>query len=253
MATIVAIHSYSGGTGRSTLAANLANLLACQGKRVGVLDASLQSPGMSISYGLSYDQISYTFNDYLRGRCKAKDIAYDIHNILQDELQGDGKVYIFPASTRSEDIASVLTEGYDVDLLQESFYALDDALDLDILFVDVQSGVNEEIMNIISILDHLLLLFCPDPQDLMGTAMMVDLAKNLEVLNILLVANKVLPEEDIDALQQEVKTICHSSIAHILPFSLDMMRTGNESSFCLENPNHPLTLAFQQVAAYFNE
>lgn len=247
MTIIVAIHSYSGGTGRSTLAANLASLLALKDKRVGVLDASLQSPGMSVSYGLGYDQINYTFNDYLRDRCTAKDTAYDLSHILENEA-GTGKIYVIPASIKTEEVAAILTEGYDMDLLAESFNALDRALDLDFLLIDVQAGINEEIMNAIPALDHLILLFCPDPQDYIGTAMMVDLSQNLQVQNTILVANKVLPEEDIGLLKQEIQNTCHQPVTSILPFSMDMMRTGNESSFCLHHRDHPLTIGFQQVA-----
>lgn len=248
MVSIVAIHSYSGGTGRTTLATNLASILALQGKRIGVLDASLQAPGMMIAYELERHQIFYTFNDYLRGNCQAKDIAYEINTISASSDIGIGKVYVIPASIRSEEIASILTEGYDVDLFKESFYALDKALDLDFLLIDVQAGVNEEILNIIVTLDHLILLLCTNPQDYVGTQILADLAKDLEVLEITLVVNKVLPEEDIDVLKKDIEFQSQYPVKHVLPFSLDMARTGNKSFFAMKNPNDPLTLSLQRVA-----
>lgn len=41
---IVSVHSYRGGTGKSNTTANLAALLAAEGRRVGVIDTDLQSP-----------------------------------------------------------------------------------------------------------------------------------------------------------------------------------------------------------------
>ena len=37
---------------------------------------------------------------------------------------------------KSEDIATILSEGYDVELLQQGFYEVGDTLELDYLFVD---------------------------------------------------------------------------------------------------------------------
>lgn len=249
MATVIAIHSYSGGTGRSTLAANLASLLALAGNRVGVLDVSLQSPGMSISYGLDYDRIDYTFNDYLRDRCEVSAIAY---KVFTKQVES-GAIFVIPASTKSEDIAAVLTEGYDLDLLQESVYTLDCALNLDFILLDVQAGINEEIMNVIPFVDYLMLVLCPDPQDYLGTGMIIDLANNLGAPKMILVINKVLPEDDLVAIEQAVEANCHDQESHILPFSMTMMRIGNESTFCFDYPDHPLTQAFQKIASEISE
>jgi len=249
MATVIAIHSYSGGTGRSTLAANLASLFALAGNRVGVLDVSLQSPGMSISYGLEYDQIDYTFNDYLRGRCEVSAIAY---KVLTEKVES-GALFVIPASIKSEDIAAVLTEGYDLDLLQDSVHTLADALNLDFVLLDVQAGINEEILNVIPFVDYLMLILCPDPQDYLGTGIMVDLAQNLGVQKMILVINKVLPEDDLTAIAQAVAVNCPDQRSHILPFSMTMMRIGNESTFSFDYPEHPLTEALQNIVSQMSE
>jgi septum site-determining protein MinD len=46
MATIVSVHSFRGGTGKSNTTANISGVLASQGKRVGVIDGDIQSPGI---------------------------------------------------------------------------------------------------------------------------------------------------------------------------------------------------------------
>ncbi len=44
MATIVSLHSFRGGTGKSNTAANVATLSTADGRRVGVIDTDIQSP-----------------------------------------------------------------------------------------------------------------------------------------------------------------------------------------------------------------
>ncbi len=48
---LIAVHSFRGGNGKSSLTANLAALLAAAGQRVGVIDADLQSPGLHLLLG----------------------------------------------------------------------------------------------------------------------------------------------------------------------------------------------------------
>ena len=68
MAPILSIHSFRGGTGKSNLAANVATLLAAEGRRIGVVDADIQSPGIHVLFGMSQDAMRRSLNDYLWGR-----------------------------------------------------------------------------------------------------------------------------------------------------------------------------------------
>ena len=76
MPAIVSIHSYRGGTGKSNVTANLAVSVALTGKRVGIVDTDIQSPGVHILFGLDDKQITRTLNDYLYGQCKVEDTAF---------------------------------------------------------------------------------------------------------------------------------------------------------------------------------
>jgi Mrp family chromosome partitioning ATPase len=89
-AQIVAVQSFRGGTGKSTLISNLAVLMAQQGKRVGIIDTDLQSPGMQMLLGLEQKPIvgeasrneNLTLNDYLWHRCALNEAAYDLSDLL---------------------------------------------------------------------------------------------------------------------------------------------------------------------------
>src|SRR4051812_3184556 len=46
VATVISVHSFRGGTGKSNTTANLAAIYAREGRRVGVIDTDIQSPGI---------------------------------------------------------------------------------------------------------------------------------------------------------------------------------------------------------------
>jgi MinD-like ATPase involved in chromosome partitioning or flagellar assembly len=69
MAKIISIHSFRGGTGKSNSTANIASLLASDGLRVGIVDTDIQSPGIHVLFGMNEDDMQYSLNDYLWGKC----------------------------------------------------------------------------------------------------------------------------------------------------------------------------------------
>lgn len=73
MATIVSIHSFRGGTGKSNIAANLSTLLAAEGRRVGVIDTDIQSPGIHVLFGL--DEARMTQGKIIKTYCPNNTLA----------------------------------------------------------------------------------------------------------------------------------------------------------------------------------
>ncbi len=247
MTQIVSIHSYRGGTGKSNLSANLAATAALRGKRVGVIDTDIQSPGLHVLFGLNNESIlKGTLNDYLWGRCNIEQVAYDVTHLIHNG-GGKGHLYIVPSSMSGEKIAAVLREGYDVELLQDGLYDLADSLALDYIFVDTHPGLNEETLLSIGVSDTLVLILRSDQQDFLGTAVVLEIARNLSVPEILLVVNKALVESDLAALRRSVEDNYQQPVAGILPLSTEMMRLGSEGLFCLRYQNHALTAELHKI------
>src|SRR5271165_4124904 len=117
MGKIVSVHSFRGGTGKSNLTANLSTILAARGKRVGIVDTDIQSPGIHVIFNLDEGQITRALNDYLWGQCAIEDTAYNI-TLATVAAQG-GVIFLIPASMKAGEIARVLREGYDVDILAD--------------------------------------------------------------------------------------------------------------------------------------
>jgi len=244
MGKLVVVHSFRGGTGKSNITANLAALLASQGNRVGIVDTDIQSPGIHALFSLAPDHFKFALNDYLWKRCRIEEAAYDVSDILRGHRpEASGRIFLIPASMQTGEITRILQEGYDVGLLNNGFQQFMETLELDYLLIDTHPGVNEETLLSAAISDVLVIILRPDRQDYQGTAIMVELAKQLEVPRMLLLINKAVNQKDFAALQQRVESIYGVGVAGVIPLSEELAVLGSTDLFCLLHPDHPMTLA----------
>ena len=245
MPKIISIHSYRGGTGKSNLAANLATVVALQSKRVAVIDTDIQSPGIHNIFDLDEDKISRTLNDYLWSRSLIEDNVYNVSEAAG--VKDRGNLFLIPSSINPDEIARILSEGYNVSLLNEGIRQLVDNLKLDYLFIDTHPGLSKETFLSIVMSNILILLLRPDRQDFQGTAVTVDLARQLMVPKMMLVINKVVSSIDFADLKKQVEKTYLTPVAGIFPVSEEMMRLGSNGIFCQEYPEHPWTDILMQV------
>jgi MinD-like ATPase involved in chromosome partitioning or flagellar assembly len=244
---IISIHSFRGGTGKSNTSANLAALLANRGLRVGVVDTDIQSPGIHVLFGLSEEELKPTLNDYLWGRCSIRAAAHDVSNRLGAGVTG--KMFLIPSSMDAAEISRVLQEHYDVGLLNDGFNDIIRELNLDLLVVDTHPGMNEETLLSISISDVLIIILRPDQQDYQGTAVTVDVARELGVPLMVLVVNKVPAAFDSDSVRARVTEAYQTEVAAVVPHSEEVMALASQGIFALRFPNNPVVEELQKLAA----
>jgi MinD-like ATPase involved in chromosome partitioning or flagellar assembly len=245
MSQIISVHSFRGGTGKSNTTANVASLLAAEGKRVGVMDTDIQSPGVHVLFGLKEDEMVHTLNDYLWGKCSIKDVAYDMTGRLGQPIKG--KLYLFPCSVKAGDIARILREGYDVGLLNDGGQRAIADLKLDVLMIDTHPGLNEETLLSISISDSLAIIMRPDAQDYQGTAVTVEVARKLEVPRMVVVVNKLPPIFPAEEVRARVEQLYQCEVAGVVPHSDDLMNLASEGVFSMRNPDHKVTAIYKQI------
>ena len=240
MAKILSVHSYRGGTGKSNITANIAAQLAARGQRVAIVDTDIQSPGIHVLFNVDQDSIGLTLNDYLWGRCRIEQAAVDVSRSVQDSdgnsLIGDGKIYLVPSSVKAGEIARILQESYDINLLNDGFRDLISQLQLDFLLVDTHPGLNEETLLSIAISDILILVLRPDHQDYQGTAVTLEVARRLNVPDLFLVVNKALPSFDFNELRTSVNSAYQATVEGVLPLSEDLMQLGSGGIYSLLSP-----------------
>ncbi len=250
MPKIISTHSFRGGTGKSNTTANLAVLTAKLGYRVGIIDTDIQSPGIHVLFRMDESRLSNSLNDYLWGKCQIEEAAYDVTDRAICDVQEGAdspRVFLIPSSLRTGEIARILREGYDVALLNDGLHDLLKRLRLDYLFIDTHPGVNEETLLSIAISDILLLIVRPDQQDLQGTAVAVELARKLDVPQMLIIINKVPAGTDLALLKMQIEGLYKTEVAAVLPLSLEMARNASGDIFCNRYPAHELTQGLQAV------
>ena len=248
MSKIICIHSYRGGTGKSNTTANLAALIACEGNRVGVIDTDLPSPGIHILFGLANKQGEPTLNDFLWGKRKITECAYDVSYVLEGQGTPKSKIYLVPSSVKINDISRILREGFDAELLFEGYQQLIKHLKLDYLFIDTHPGLNEETLLSLTASQIVLFILRPDQQDFQGTAVTVDVARRLKVPNLYLIVNKALPEYDFEQIRQKVQSTYNAPVLGILPDSIDMLRLASQGIFAIKYNKHPISQILQKMA-----
>ena len=244
MSKIISIHSYRGGTGKSNTTANLAATLATQGKRVGVVDTDIQSPGIHVIFGLD-SQPEYSLNHYLNGECAIEETAVDMTPGLGVNISG--RIYLTPSSTKASDIARFL-KGYDVGILVDGYEQLINALDLDVLLIDTHPGLNNETLMSVSVSDVLVIILRPDHQDYQGTAVVVNISRRLSVENMTLVVNKIPQSIPLDELKERVTKQYELPVGALLPHSDEMMALGSQGVFVLHYPDHYIAQQIKQLA-----
>ena len=251
MAQIVSVHSFRGGTGKSNLVANLATTIMLQGKRVGIIDTDIQSPGIHILFSLDSERINFTLNDYLWEKCHIKDAAYDVTDILKYQARSinykQGSIFLIPSSIKVGEISRILREGYDILRLTEGIQDIITCLNLDYLLIDTHPGLNEETLISIGISDTLVIILRPDSQDFQGTAVTVDVARKLGVAKMLLLVNKALPTFDFTDLQQQIEKNYNAQVVGVLPLSEEMAQLGSRGVFCLNHPEHSISQVIRGV------
>lgn len=246
MTTIVAIHSFRRGTGKSTAAANLAVLLADAGRRVGLIDASLQSPSLPLFFGLNDLGRRPTLNDYLAGRCELGMAVIDVTDRI-DPPPG-GLVALVPASGEADRILEALRGSYRAESLGEGLSQLADDLSLDVLVIDTPAGLSEETLLTIAAADTLLLLLRPDHQDYHGTGVLIDLARRLGAPRLQLLVNEVPPGFDLAEVAQRVAAGFGEPVAAAVHHSEELQLIGSGGLLARRAPGSPWIRALARTA-----
>lgn len=246
MASIVSVHSFRGGTGKSNLTANLAALLAVAGKRVAVIDTDIQSPGIHVLFGLSGDEITASLNDFVWHGLPIEEAAIDV--TTSSGANGPGRMFLIPSSIKPGEITRVLREGYDAQHLTQGLRRLVDELRLDLLLIDTHPGLNEETLLSLVISNTLVIVMRPDHQDYEGTGITVKIAHGLQVPRMLLVVNSTPPGLDPAAVMARVEEAYGCEVVAVLPHSEEMMSLASGGIFASRYPDHPLTELFRGIA-----
>ena len=246
MSKIISFSAFSRGTGKSTLLANMTVLLATRGRRVGVVDLDESAPTMHLLFGLRSQEMTFTLSDYLAGHCPIVETAYEVTHPLRK--RGSGRIFLVPLSIEPGQVPMALRVGLDLEMLSNGLQELMKMLALDLLLIDGSSGLNELSLTALAMSDVAVLVLRLDKRDYQGTAVMVDMARKLEVPRLALVVNMVLPGFDLEAVSSKVTETYGCEVIAVLPHFEDFAAVSDSGLFVLQNPGRVETAALRQVA-----
>ncbi|MEU9376857.1 P-loop NTPase [Streptomyces sp. NPDC048255] len=239
MTRTIVVHSHRGGTGKSSVLANLALLIAAEGRRVGVVDTDIQSPTLDLLFRLGPGA---SLADYLLGRCEIEAAA---QRVGDGSLLGGG-LYVVPARTGTAALREIMTSGYDVGLLPEGFDRLAEHFALDVLLLDTHAGLNNESVTAMASADVLMIMARADRIDLSGVEETIALAGRLPCRRTLVLS--MAPEGlDRDEARRRTEEVYGAPLAGILPYSPEMAALYGERIFAEAHPDHPMVGEFRTI------
>jgi len=257
MVSIITFQSAREGTGKSTIIANVATLLAATGRRIGVIDADLSTGNLHYLFGLRTTAISHTFNDYLLGMCSALHVACDVTprlQLLQAHMpvsSESGKVFLLPASSNPRDFRRFLRQDYSIELITDGLLELAQQLDLDVLLIDTQSGLKDELLLTLlsmAISDTLTIILRLDHGDYQGTGVLLDVGQTLGIPKVQLVLNQTASMIDPAHARTQVEQTYHCPVLAVFPHAEELAILGSADLFVCCYPAHPLTEHFRSMA-----
>ncbi|MBW8737209.1 MAG: ParA family protein [Streptomyces turgidiscabies] len=154
---VIAFHSFKGGVGRTVHAVALADQLARQGRRVLLIDADLEAPGITWMHQAQGGTSDISYEDVLAllhgtdggGTASVTEIVRDYLAGQFVVGTGPGRLAILPATRRSRlgppriEPVDLLTHDRSAYFLTESLAEVASAAELDTVIIDLRAGASE--------------------------------------------------------------------------------------------------------------
>jgi chromosome partitioning protein len=172
----IAFHSYKGGTGKTTLAANFAALLAKKGYKVFLLDFDVYAPSLQ-----SYFEIDPKkwINDFLFEKAELEEVLMDLTPLIEggeDSGKSTGGLWVGFSNAKKEEIFKL--EGLSSRLnVFRRFIRLRELLscqyEADYIIIDTSPGIRYWSINALAVADTLFLTLKMGDLDIAGTRKVV--------------------------------------------------------------------------------
>ena len=246
MTKCIALHSYKGGTGKSTISSNLSASLAKKGLTAVLLDVDVYAPSLQDYFQW---QPKKSINDYLFENANIDEVIHDLSPVLNKFSSNDGE--------QSDSSKGKL-------LVAFSSTSKDEIYNADFVIIDTSPGIRYWSINSLAIADTILLSLKLDGIDLKGTRLLAreiyDSLTKLGTKSYLLLnraAGYCLPPnlagEQTSATQEMFNNTVDNQSAVIsklnadigmdtilsIPCYCDIQFDSNEFLTALRYPNHP--------------
>lgn len=279
----IALHSYKGGTGKSTIASNISALLTLRGNNVLLIDMDVYAPTLQTYFDKDPEK---WINDFLFNASDFDQVIYNVDSVFDQFISSQfgnstkrGKFYVSFSNSSKNEITkldnALRDEVSKIELLRNFIKIKEMASkkDIDYIILDTSTGIRYWSINSLAIADVIFLSLKMDGIDVECTGRMVteiyDVFTNLGTKSFLLLnriagfchappndavkfqtdynnLNKLFYEqsERITRLRKELDMEIISSI----PCYCDIQFDSREFLTVLKNPTHEFSLEMNKLA-----
>jgi septum site-determining protein MinD len=247
---VIVVHSYKGGTGKTSLSVNLAATFVKQGKKVALLDLDVRAP--SIVTILKCEKAKKWLNDYLNGTCKIDEVLIDV----SDRIPNTGKFYVGPANPSTEAMEDMTEKDnkWESQALERLFVLKRTLLieqKFDYIIFDTSPGLQYSSMNAIVVANFVVVTTTSDCSDVNGTKRMIAHCYGRFENKTGLVLNKVpnSPNSNTEEMAKKVKEDYKVPLIGVLPCFCAVKDASGKRIFPQDEPDHAFTKEIAEIAA----
>jgi septum site-determining protein MinD len=211
------------------------------------MDMDLEGPGLHVIFGLDPYELPYTLNDVLTNGAQPEQATVNMNERLHLDKGG---LYFSPASVKVEEILKSLRSGFELDSFSNTIKKLTEKFGLDYLLVDTHPGLEDDTLLAMGVCNNLVVVSRLDQQDMFGTGVLAEVARTLEkpvhlVLNMI---PSAMSASEASKVIEKIGANFKVQILGWLPFSEEVVNSLSKSVFVLDNPRHPVTKRFKELA-----
>ena len=197
----VAITSGKGGVGKSTVSANIANILANHGYKVGLLDADIGLANLDVILNV---RIQKNLLHVLKGECALVDII----------VQVKPNLVLIPGESGDEILK------YNDQFIYERFLEEAKVLDnLDFLIIDTGAGIGETIQVFLEAADEVIIVTVPDPAAITDAYATIKVTSKFKDA-LQMVLNMTRNEKEAQLIFDKIKKVALQNIGPKLELNL---------------------------------
>jgi len=250
--TVLAVHSYKGGTGKTTISTNLAAILSRKGKNVCLIDLDLRAPSLDKTFGAKGRK--FWINDFLHDRCEPGDIFFDVSK--RKKLKG--KLLVALANPSMEVIReSVASDRKQEMMALRRLLMLKDhllkKLAMNYVILDTSPGLSYASINAVTAADIVLVVTTWDASDFAGAQGMVSELYSMLDKRAIVLMNKIpkqllISEVAKMELTDQFATAFKLPVVDLLPCYCEVLSQERATIMALDRPKHPFSRSLVEIA-----